>query len=74
MNRLFKDKEHLVRVAGLFLAGIVLFVVARAVFVPKGFGKYGHYRRRRARRQPVESRVFAGRAACVECHTDEGDR
>jgi hypothetical protein len=74
MNRLFKDKEHLVRAAGLFLAGIVVFVIARAILVPKGFGQYGHYRGGAladVRSKPV---VYAGRAACVECHTDEGDR
>lgn len=74
MNRLFKDKEHLVRVAGLFVVGIVLFVIARAILVPKTFGQYGHYRGGAladVRARPV---VYAGRAACVECHTDEGDR
>ena len=44
MQKFFRDKEHLVRVAALFAAGFVLFVLARALFVPKGFGLYGHYR------------------------------
>ncbi len=74
MNRLFKDKEHLVRVALLFVAGIVLFVVARAVFIPKTFGQYGHYRGAALAEVRAKEPVYAGRAACVECHADEGDR
>jgi hypothetical protein len=30
----FKDKEHLFRMAGLFVVGILLFFVARALLVP----------------------------------------
>ena len=74
MNRLFKDKEHLVRVAGLFAAGIVLFVVARAILVPKGFGDYGHYRAGALADVAARPVAYAGRAACLECHTEEGDR
>ena len=58
------------RVAGLFLAGIVVFLALQALLVPEGFGDYGHYRAGAlddARARPV---AFAGRAACVECHAD----
>jgi predicted CXXCH cytochrome family protein len=68
--RSFKDAEHLVRVAALFLAGVVAFFVAQRLLVPAGFGQYGHYRAGALadnRDRPV---VFAGRAACEECHTD----
>ena len=44
MSRLFGHREHLVRVAGLFLAGVVVFVVLQALLIPEGFGLYGHYR------------------------------
>ena len=73
MSRLFGHKEHLVRMAGLFAAGILVFLLARALFVPKGFGTYGHYRPGALadnRAYPVK---FAGRDACVECHTDVPD-
>src|SRR5437762_150386 len=43
MNR-FKDAEHHVRVAAVFLVGVALFLCLRAWFVPKSFGQYGHYR------------------------------
>ena len=71
MQKFFKDKEHLVRMAGLFAAGLVVFVLARAIFVPKGFGLYGHYRAGALadnRSRPVS---FAGRALCGDCHTDK---
>jgi hypothetical protein len=71
MQKFFKDKMHLVRLAGLFAAGLLLFVLARAIFVPKGFGLYGHYRAGALadnRSRPVS---FAGRAVCGECHTDK---
>jgi Cytochrome c7 and related cytochrome c len=66
----FKDKEHLLRVAALFAAGILAFVLLRELLVPPGFGAYGHYRPGAIddnRSQPVR---YAGQAVCVECHTD----
>jgi hypothetical protein len=65
-----KDAEHLVRVAALFLLGLGGFFLAQRLLVPEGFGRYGHYRAGALvdeREQPV---LFAGRAACEECHTD----
>jgi len=71
MQKFFKDKMHLVRMAALFAAGVVVFVLARAIFVPKGFGLYGHYRAGALadnRSRPVS---YAGRALCGDCHTDK---
>ena len=56
MSRLFGHREHLVRVAGLFLAGVVVFVVLQALLIPEGFGLYGHYRAGRARRRARPAR------------------
>lgn len=70
MPPVLKDKEHLFRMAGLFLVGIVAFVVARALFVPHDFGVYGHYRAGAladARAKPLR---YAGAAACADCHED----
>ena len=69
----FKDQEHLLRVAGLFIAGLVSFLLLQMMLVPKGFGVYGHYRAGAlddSRLQPV---AFAGRTACESCHTDPAD-
>jgi hypothetical protein len=73
MGERFKDQEHLLRIAALFLAGVIAFVVARAVLVPKGFGVYGHFRAGALednRERPV---VFAGHDACEACHSDVSD-
>jgi len=66
----FKDVEHLVRLAVLFVAGLLVFSVARAAFVPKGFGALGHYRPGAiddVRASPI---AYAGQQACAECHAD----
>jgi hypothetical protein len=69
----FKDVEHLLRVAALFVGGLLLFLVLQAALVPKGFGTYGHYRPGavdEARARPV---AFAGAVACADCHSDVAD-
>lgn len=71
MNRSFKDFEHLVRLAGLFAAGVLFFVVARAELVPADFGKYGHYRAGAIADVAARPMAYAGRARCTECHEDE---
>jgi hypothetical protein len=70
MKDLFKDKEHLLRMAGLFAAGVLLFVVARGLLVPKGFGTYGHFRAGALADNRARQVMFAGRAACADCHAD----
>jgi len=66
----FKDKEHLVRMAALFAVAFGLFLVMRAVLVPKGFGVYGHYRAGALADNASRPLHYAGRKACEECHTD----
>src|SRR5512141_1752826 len=73
MGVLFEHKGHLVRVAGLFLAGVVVFLVMQALLVPKGFGVYGHYRAGSLEENRARPVAFAGRAACVDCHSDVAD-
>jgi hypothetical protein len=70
MRDLLRDAGHLFRLAGIFLVLLVVFLVARAVFIPKGFGMYGHYRGpalEEIRQRPI---AFAGRAACLDCHDE----
>ena len=73
MGDRFGHRGHLVRVAALFAAGLVAFFVLRALFVPEGFGVYGHYRAGAIEENRVRPVAFAGRAACVECHSDVPD-
>jgi hypothetical protein len=70
MSRFLKDREHLGRMAGLFVAGITVFFVARHFLVPDGFGIYGHYRAGALADNRAQPLRYAGRAACEECHTD----
>lgn len=70
MRDLLRDAGHLFRLAAVFAALGIVFLVARAVFTPKGFGVYGHYRAGAlddARARPIS---FAGRTACLDCHED----
>ncbi|MCG3193106.1 MAG: hypothetical protein DIJKHBIC_02356 [Thermoanaerobaculia bacterium] len=71
MRHLMKNKVHLFRMAGLFVVGFLVFAGARAVFVPEGFGVYGHYRAGALEDNRAFPLVHAGRAACAGCHGDE---
>lgn len=65
-----REAAHLIRLAGLFLAGIVLFLVVRQEVVPAGFGKYGHFRAGALDDVRAHRLVYAGRSACLACHDD----
>lgn len=67
-RNLFKDKEHLVRMAGIFAVGIVLFFILQLALVPDTFGLYGHYRASAIGEERGRPLVYAGRAACSTCH------
>lgn len=71
MKGLFKDYEHLARVAALAGAGVVVFLLLQQLLVPEGFGVYGHYRAGALDDNRAHALAFAGQAACVECHTDQ---
>jgi len=60
----FKDAEHLLRVALVFVAGAIIFVLVRAVLVPRSFGEYGHYRGSAMAEIAAQPVVFAGHQAC----------
>ena len=68
-----KDTEHLARVAALFLAGLALFVVARALLVPKDFHELGHFRTGALADNMARPMAFAGRESCAACHPDVVD-
>lgn len=66
----FKDVEHLLRLAAVFIVGILVFFVVRAQFLPKSFGEYGHYRGQALKEIAAREPRFAGHQACEDCHTD----
>jgi len=70
MRELFRDAEHLFRLAGVFLALLIVFLVARAVLTPASFGVYGHYRAAALEEIRAREVTFAGRAACLDCHDE----
>lgn len=71
MKALFEDYEHLARVAALFGGAALLFLVLQQVMVPSGFGLYGHYRAGALDDNRAPGLVFAGQAACADCHADQ---
>jgi hypothetical protein len=70
---LFKDIEHLIRLAVVMVIALVVFLSVRAAVVPRSFGQYGHYRG--AALSEVSSRIpaFAGHDVCEGCHGDIAD-
>lgn len=61
---------HLVRVAALFGAVVLVFILIQRALVPDDFGTYGHYRAGALADNRALPLVHAGRAACVDCHVD----
>lgn len=72
-RNLFKDKEHLVRMAGIFALGILLFLVLQLALVPDTFGLYGHYRAAAIGDEGRKPVAHAGRASCARCHAAVAD-
>lgn len=73
MREFLRDANHLLRVAGIFGIGLVLFLVARAWLVPADFGRYGHYRAGALDDNRARAATFAGKVACLDCHSDVAD-
>ena len=70
MGNRFKNAEHLIRIALVFIAGVVIFLVFRGLIVPKSFGQYGHYRGAALNEIAARPPLFAGRQACETCHQE----
>ena len=73
-NRLFKDVEHLVRLAAVMVIALVAFLVLRAAVVPHSFGQYGHYRGDAIAEIAGRPIAHAGHEVCEACHTDVVDQ
>ena len=67
------DYRHLVRMAALFVVGILLFLLLRSLFVPKNFGLYGHYNPGALQANMDKPIRFAGQDTCVMCHTEQAE-
>ena len=73
MKQLLRDGSHLIRVAALFGAGVLAFFVMRGLLVPADFGRYGHYRAGALEDNRKRAAVFAGKPACLDCHSEVAD-
>jgi hypothetical protein len=73
VGKRWESSRHLVRLAGLFGLGLCAFLVVRWLLMPEGFGVYGHYRAGALADNRERAPLYAGQAACVECHTDVGE-
>ena len=71
---MFKDTEHLIRLAAVMGIALVAFVVLRAAVVPSSFGQYGHYRGAAIAEAAARPVAFAGHDTCEACHTDVVDQ
>lgn len=65
-----RDVQHLIRLGVLIVLLAAAFLVGRSLLVPDSFGEYGHYRGAALAEISARAPVFAGRAACEECHVD----
>lgn len=70
MRSVLRESEHLFRMGGLFVVGILLFLVLRAATMPPEFGKYGHYRPGALDDAASRPLHFAGKESCETCHDD----
>jgi cytochrome c554/c'-like protein len=66
----FKDANHLLRLAAVFAAGFVIFIVLRGFLVPKSFGQYGHFRGDALAEIKSQPLHYAGHGTCETCHSD----
>lgn len=71
---MFKDIEHLIRLAVVFAIGLVVFLILRATVVPRSFGQYGHYRGAAIAEIAARPIALAGHDVCETCHSDVGDQ
>lgn len=67
---LFKDIEHLIRLAVVILVLLLVFAALRLAVVPRSFGQYGHYRGDAIPETAAHPIAFAGHEACEACHSD----
>jgi hypothetical protein len=70
MRNVFEGAEHLIRLAVVAVLVLLAFLAIRQYLVPADFGKYGHFRPASLDEIAARTPVFAGRAACAECHQD----
>ena len=70
-DRSIRHTKHIFRVALLVVASVVALVLARSLFVPESWGKFGPYRGANVAEQRDKPLRHQGNAACGECHDEQ---
>lgn len=71
MRRLFNMPPQVLRLFLLAVGIVAVYSVARYILTPPSFRQYGWYRGEALTELQERDRVFAGKSACEECHSDE---
>lgn len=68
-----RHAKHIFRLIILIVVLLSVISITLKLFVPKSFGKYGHYRADNLKEQMELPVVWQGvrNESCVECHQDE---
>jgi hypothetical protein len=65
-----KIPPQIVRIILLTIAIVASYLAARHVLTPASFGQYGHYRGDALEEIASAEPHWAGKKACIECHSD----
>jgi ribosomal protein S27AE len=68
--RLWKFPDQVIRLVIVFAVALGGLLAVRAHFVPKSFGRIGHYRADAVPAIAAQEIRYAGTPACLECHDD----
>jgi Cytochrome c3 len=71
MSRFFKMPPQVLRILLLAVGIVAAYSVARYFLTPPSFREYGWYRGAALTELAARDRVYAGKKACEECHSDE---
>lgn len=66
----FKDAAHLLSLAAVLAAGMLILVLIRGYMVPKSFGQYGHYRGDALKEVKAQPVAYGGHQNCEVCHSE----
>ena len=65
-----EHSKHLVRAIFLVIVVLIGFHIFRALFTPKSFGRYGHYRADNVQEQMAKPVMHGEGPSCSQCHAD----
>jgi hypothetical protein len=71
---MFKMPPQIIRLVLLTIGIVCFYFTARYLLTPPSFGKYGHYRADAIQMIASRQIYWAGKAACVTCHTAHAEK